>query len=95
MRETRLQNFPRRWRTACRAAIQEVVEYGGTELISVMLGQFASKSETVRRSKWFFTVPTPANSPRIFWMEGTEQDEVEIDGVADSLLLWAFGLWRY
>ena len=36
MRETLLQEFPRRSRTACRAAIQEVTEYGGTDLILVI-----------------------------------------------------------
>ena len=47
MRETRLQEFPRRWRTACCAAIQEVVEYGGTELISVIA--WAVRIERARR----------------------------------------------
>ena len=57
MRETRLQEFPRRWRSACRAAILEVVEYGGTELISVIAWAVCiERCETVRRSKWFFTI---------------------------------------
>jgi hypothetical protein len=47
MRETRLQEFPKRWRTACRAAIQEVVEYGGVELISVIA--WAVRIERARR----------------------------------------------